>query len=112
MKGVGNAAVYRSKKDIDRHVQEQFNKLSNEHEVCNPWIYFSQMYMYVCIYIKLCSIFVFWEIGLIRRNVAVLPDYNFMKVFTILICPIGKFKFYFVTIFTHFFCNKAVNFQV
>lgn len=36
MIGVGNAAVvFRSKKDIDRHVQEQFEKLNSEHEVCN-----------------------------------------------------------------------------
>lgn len=35
MIGVGNAVLYRSKKDIDRHVQEQFEKLNNEHEVCN-----------------------------------------------------------------------------
>jgi len=35
MIGVGNAVVCRSKKDIDRHVQEQFEKLNNEHEVCN-----------------------------------------------------------------------------
>lgn len=37
MTGVGNAgaaALCRSKKDIDRHVQEQLNKLNSEHEVC------------------------------------------------------------------------------
>lgn len=37
MIGVGNAVLYRSKKDIDRHVQEQFDKLNNEHEVCS-WL--------------------------------------------------------------------------
>jgi len=35
MIGVGSAVVCRSKKDIDRHVQEQFDKLNSEHEVCN-----------------------------------------------------------------------------
>lgn len=44
MIGVGNPVLYRSKKEIDRHVQEQFAKINSEHEVricipVNRWLF-------------------------------------------------------------------------
>uniref|UniRef100_A0A2H8TIT0 E3 SUMO-protein ligase RanBP2 n=1 Tax=Melanaphis sacchari TaxID=742174 RepID=A0A2H8TIT0_9HEMI len=47
MIGVGNAVLYRSKKDIDRHVQEQFDKLSNEHEKKLKGLAIARMYFKV-----------------------------------------------------------------
>ncbi|XP_025423662.1 E3 SUMO-protein ligase RanBP2-like isoform X3 [Sipha flava] len=48
MKGVGNAVLYRSKKDIDRHVQELFNKLNNnEHEKKLKGLAIARMYFKV-----------------------------------------------------------------
>ncbi|XP_025408768.1 E3 SUMO-protein ligase RanBP2-like isoform X2 [Sipha flava] len=48
MKGVGNAVLYRSKKDIDRYVQELFNKLNNnEHEKKLKGLAIARMYFKV-----------------------------------------------------------------
>ncbi|XP_022179674.1 E3 SUMO-protein ligase RanBP2 isoform X2 [Myzus persicae] len=47
MLGLGNAVLYRSKKDIDRHVREQFDKLSNEHEKKLKGLAIARMYFKV-----------------------------------------------------------------
>lgn len=60
MIGVGNAVLYRSKNDIDRHVQELFNKLNNEHEVCCPLVNYLISDVYIWIQ-QLSPIF--WDLG-------------------------------------------------
>lgn len=47
MIGVGSAVVCRSKKDIDRHVQEQFDKLNSEHEKKLKGLAIARMYFKV-----------------------------------------------------------------